>query len=162
MLVRRSGLIAGPPGCCSWRQDLADGAHVVDRHDDLQLERLARAGIDDRDLAVRPDAAEEAGDRLERPLRGAEADALRRLGAVAARSASRRSRLRARWAPRFVPAIAWISSTMTCSTPRRISRAWLVSSRYRLSGVVMRMSGGVAGDLAAVLGRGVAGPAGDA
>ena len=24
MLVRRSGLIAGPPGCWSWRQDLAD------------------------------------------------------------------------------------------------------------------------------------------
>ena len=38
--------------------------------------------------------------------------------------------------------MAWISSTMTCSTPRRISRAWLVSRRYRLSGVVMRMSGG--------------------
>ena len=31
---------------------------------------------------------------------------------------------------------------MTCSTPRRISRAWLVSSRYSDSGVVMRMSGG--------------------
>ena len=37
-----------------------------------ELERLARAGVDDGDLAVRPDAAEEAGDRLERPLRGAD------------------------------------------------------------------------------------------
>ncbi len=39
-------------------------------------------------------------------------------GAVGARRRSRRSRLRARWAPRFVPAIAWTSSTITCSTPR--------------------------------------------
>ena len=31
---------------------------------------------------------------------------------------------------------------ITCSTPARISRAWLVSRRYRLSGVVTRMSGG--------------------
>jgi len=28
------------------------------------------------------------------------------------------------------PARAWISSTMTCSTPRRISAAWLVRIRY--------------------------------
>ena len=45
----------------------------------------------------------------------------------AARPAARR-RLQAleaerECAPRFVPAIAWTSSTMTCSTPRRISRA---------------------------------------
>ena len=51
-------------------QDVTDGAHVVDRHDDLQVERLSGARIDDRDLAVRPDAAEEASDRVERPLGG--------------------------------------------------------------------------------------------
>ena len=62
--------------------------------------------------------------------------------ASGSRRRSRRSRLRARWAPRLVPAMAWTSSTMTYSTLRRISRAWLVSSRYRLSGVVIRMSGG--------------------
>ena len=71
MLVRSSGLVAGPPGCSSSGQDLADRRHVVDRDDDLQLERLARAGVDDRDVAVRSDAAEEAGDRVERPLGGA-------------------------------------------------------------------------------------------
>ena len=72
-----------------------------------------------------PDAAEEAGDRLERPLRGGQADPLerRRRAGRGSRRRSRRSRLSARWAPRFVPAIAWTSSTMTCSTPRRISRA---------------------------------------
>ena len=63
-------------------------------------------------------------------------------GASSPRRRSRRSRLRARCAPRLLPAMAWTSSMITCSTPRRISRAWLVSSRYRLSGVVMRMSGG--------------------
>ncbi len=63
-------------------QDVADGAHVVDRHDDLQVERLSGARIDDRDLAVRPDATEEAGDRVERPLGGGQADALRRLRAL--------------------------------------------------------------------------------
>ena len=55
---------------------------------------------------------------------------------------SRRSRDRARWEPRLVPATAWISSTMTRRTEVRISRAAEVRSRYRLSGVVMRMSGG--------------------
>ncbi len=45
------------------------------------------------------------------------------------RRASRRSRLRARWAPRLVPATAWTSSRMTVSTSRRISRAREVSMR---------------------------------
>ena len=43
----------------------------------------------------------------------------------------------------MVEATAWISSTMTDSTPRSISRACEVSIRYSDSGVVMRMSGGV-------------------
>ena len=38
---RAAGLLLG-------RQELADGRHVVDRDDDLELERLARAGVDDR------------------------------------------------------------------------------------------------------------------
>ena len=130
MLVRMSPLRGRAAGLLVERQDLADRRHVVDRDDDLEVERLARAGIDDRDLAARADAAEEPGDRLERPLRGGQADALhRRRRRVGRAGASRRSRLRARWAPRFVPAIAWTSSTMTCSTPRRTSRAALVSIR---------------------------------
>ena len=63
-------------------------------------------------------------------------------GASAGRRRSRRSRDSARCAPRLPPAIAWTSSTITVSTPRSVSRAALVSSRYRLSGVVTRMSGG--------------------
>ena len=50
---------------------------------------------------------------------------------------------RARWAPRLVPARAWTSSRITCSTPRRISAAWLVRIKYSDSGVVIRMSGGL-------------------
>ena len=57
-------------------------------------------------------------------------------------SASSRSRVTARWAPRLVPATACTSSTITVSTPRRLSRAWLVSIRNSDSGVVIMMSGG--------------------
>ena len=58
-------------------------------------------------------------------------------------SAARRSSVSARCAPRLVAATAWISSTITVSTLRSISRACEVSIRYSDSGVVMRMSGGV-------------------
>ena len=51
-----------------------------------------------------------------------------RCGGRAARR-SRRSRESARCAPRFVPATACTSSTITCSTPRRVSRPPLVRSR---------------------------------
>jgi hypothetical protein len=42
----------------------------------------------------------------------------------------------------LVVAIAWISSTMTVSTPTNVSRADDVSIRYSDSGVVMSRSGG--------------------
>ena len=58
------------------------------------------------------------------------------------RSASSRSRLTARCAPRLPPATACTSSTMTVSTPRSDSRAWLVSIRNNDSGVVISTSGG--------------------
>ena len=60
------------------RQYLAEPGHVLHRHDDLELERLAGAGVDDRDLAALAGAAEEPGDGLERALRGRQADALER------------------------------------------------------------------------------------
>ena len=56
--------------------------------------------------------------------------------------ASRRSSDRARWAPRLVATIAWISSRITVWMSRRTSRALDVSSRYSDSGVVIRMSAG--------------------
>ena len=58
-------------------------------------------------------------------------------------SAARRSRVIARWEPRLSRTSAWISSTMTVSTFRNVSRLFgLVSIRYRDSGVVTRMWGG--------------------
>ena len=73
-----------------------------------------------------------------RSSRGAAASPTARSAGAAAPTAgrrrSRRSSESARWAPRFVPATAWTSSTMTVSTPRRVSRAPDVSRRYRLSG----------------------------
>ena len=62
--------------------------------------------------------------------------------AGASSSASRRSRLSARCAPRLVPATAWISSTITVSTPVRVSLAAEVSSRNSDSGVVTSTCGG--------------------
>ena len=140
------------------RQRLAEAAQVLDGYDDLQLQRLASAGVDDRDAAALADATQEPGDRLERALRRRQPDPLGRARPASATSRSRRSRLRARCAPRFVPAIAWTSSTMTCSTPASMSRAWLVSSRYSDSGVVIRMSGGRRASWRRSSGGGVAGP----
>ncbi len=57
-------------------------------------------------------------------------------------SSSSRSSDNIRWAPRLVPARAWISSMMTCPTLASVSRARDVSIRNSDSGVVMRMSGG--------------------
>ncbi len=61
------------------RNALAEPAHVLDRDDDRQLEGLARAGVDDSDLAAWADATEESGDQLERPLGGRQPDPLGRL-----------------------------------------------------------------------------------
>lgn len=57
-------------------------------------------------------------------------------------SASSLSRVRARCAPRLVPATACTSSTITVSTPRKDSRPCEVSSRKSDSGVVISTSDG--------------------
>ena len=114
MLVRFS-----PPdraaGLLLERQDLAEPGHVLDRHDDLELERLARAGVDDLDLAARRrspprNRAIVSSGRwvADRPIRwsgrrpSAAPEALQPLEA-SARDGRRASS----------PAIAWTSSTMT-------------------------------------------------
>ena len=57
-------------------------------------------------------------------------------------SASRRSRLKARWLPRLSRASVCTSSTMTVRTPRSSARdEGAVSNRYSDSGVVTRRSG---------------------
>ena len=75
----------GAAGLLVERQDLAWCGHVLDRDDDLELQRLAGAGVDDGDVTTGPDPAEEPGDRLEGPLGGAETDPLGRSAAVVLR-----------------------------------------------------------------------------
>ncbi len=60
----RAGQVAGR---------LAQRRHVLDRHDDLQVERLLRRRLDDRDRAA---AGEERRDLVDRPHGGREPDAL--------------------------------------------------------------------------------------
>ncbi len=64
-----------------------------------------------------------------------------RWAGVSSRS-SNRSKLNAKCEPRFVPATACTSSTITVSTDARIERAFEVSIKYSDSGVVTRISGG--------------------
>ena len=114
----------------------AELAKILHRHDDLEVELLARAGVDERDRAT---AADEASDLLERSLRRRQAQALQRPLQKRVETLDER----ARWAPRLVPATAWTSSRISVSTPRRISRACEVRSRKSDSGVVIRTSGGL-------------------
>ena len=72
------------------RRGRAELAHVLDRDDDLEVELLARAGVDELGSARPP--RDEAADLLERPLRRREPDALQRLLARAARAARPRAR----------------------------------------------------------------------
>ena len=78
----------------------------------------------------------EATDRPALPDAGA-------AGLLVLTSLESRSSVSARWAPRFDWATAWISSTITASTPVRISRTAEVIIKYSDSGVVIRMSGGL-------------------
>ena len=142
------------------RQDLADRRHVVDRDDHLEIERLARAGVDDRDLAARAHAAEEARDRVERPLRGREPDALHgrrvlRPQGLQALEAERevRAALRARDGVDLVDDDVLDAAEDLA----RLARQQQVQRLGRGDEDVRRP----AGELAAVLGGGVAGAAGD-
>ena len=66
--------VGGSAGCeVAVRAELA---HVLDRDDDLEVELLARPGVDELDRHGPP--GDEAADLLERPLRGRQADALER------------------------------------------------------------------------------------
>jgi hypothetical protein len=54
----------------------AELAHVLERHDDLEVELLPRSRVDELDVAV--GSGDEAADLGQRALRGREADALER------------------------------------------------------------------------------------
>ena len=85
-------------------------------HDDLEVELLAGAGVDELDRGRSPEtkrATSSSGRCVaDRPMRAT--------GFLS--SASRRSSESDRCAPRLLPATACTSSTMTVSTPRSVSR----------------------------------------
>ena len=107
-----------------------------------------------RHVRARLAAAQVARHLLQRALGGGEADALQagsRRAPAAARGDS------ARWAPRLVPTMVWISSTITTSTAASIARACEVRTRNSDSGRGDQDVGRVAGHARALRGRGVAG-----
>ena len=107
---------------------LADLRHVLHRDDDLDLHRLTVTRVDDRDgpgSVGREPAEEPRGS----PRAVAASPRGRSAGAGSSRSPRVARADTARCAPRFVAAIACISSTMTQRTLRRISRARDVSMR---------------------------------
>ena len=117
-----------------------DVREIVDRRLDRELDLLDESAVDDsyddRAACARPTrkrAISSSGRCVaDRPMR---------CGACS-HSCSRRSSVSARCAPRFVPAIAWISSTITARTPLNIPRPrTVVSMMCSDSGVVMRMCG---------------------
>ena len=114
VLVRR---LAGVGAVATLVRQRAGLDHVLDGNDDLEVQLLRLRGI--HDLALSPRADEEVADALQRPLGRRQTDPLDVL--VPRRSS--RSSVSARCEPRFDGATAWISSTITASTPPRISRA---------------------------------------
>ena len=96
---------------------------------DGDVERPPVPGVDDR--AVRPavraraGADEEPGDHLDRLLRGRQAHPRR----CTAQTWASRSSVRQRWLPRLSRASAWISSTITVSTVRRVARLRVAVTR---------------------------------
>ena len=112
-------------------------AHVLDRDDDLEVELLAHARVDELDLTTR--SGDEAADLVERPLCGREADALERLLDELLEALEREREVRAALRPG--DRVHLVEDHV--SIPRSVSRACEVRSRKSDSGVVMRMSGGV-------------------
>ena len=138
------------------RRGRAELAHVLDRDDDLEVELLARARVDELD---RPAAGDEPADLLERPLGRREADPLQR---PRRRAAASRSTESARWAPRLVPATACTSSRISVSTlAQRLARGRGEHQVERL-GRRDQDVGRLLDQRAALLGRRVAGADADA
>ena len=128
MLLRMSPPVAGPPGCWSSGRtspmaDMSSTGTMTWRSSGLRAPASTIVTSRPGPVPARKRPIASSGRCVaDSPIRCIG-------GASGARRRSSRSRLSARCAPRFVPAIAWTSSTMTCSTPRRTSRTWLVSIR---------------------------------
>jgi hypothetical protein len=100
---RRAGPAAAGTADRLALDDPAEVAHVVDRHDHLDVQRLGHPGVDDRDRAgaggghagAVVEAAEVTGHDVERPLGGGQADALGRPFADVGQALERQRQVRA-------------------------------------------------------------------
>ncbi len=112
----------------------AELGHVLDRHDDLEVERFAHARVDHRDVARRVPALRTRRGTARSPPAGAAWPTARSAG-TAVRSPPRAARARASGARR-----AWSRRSRGSrrrspwSTPRSVSRAEDVSIRYKRLG----------------------------
>ena len=162
MLVRRSRLVAGPPGCSSSGRTspIADmsSTGTTTWRSSLRVPASTTGHI-----SVRSDPAEEPGDRLERPLRGGQSDPLHRAsggGGVVAQGlepleAERQvgPALGARDGVDLIDDdVLHAAQALACGTGEH---------QVERFGGRDEDVGRVAGDLPAVVGRRVAGPAGD-
>ena len=150
----------GSAGLLVQRQRLAEPAHVLDRHDDRQLEPLAGPGVDDLDRPARARAAEEPRDRLERTLGRRQPDPLERRRVVGAEP------LEPLEAEREVRPSLRPGDGVDLVDDHLLDAAQDVARRARQQQVqrLGRRDQDVrraAGDLATILGRRVAGPGGD-
>ncbi len=124
---------------------------------DLDVERLAHAGVDDGDRAAACRWRRRGRRGTGRSRRAGAGWPTARCAATGwSVMASRRSRVRDRWAPRLVAARAWISSMITASTPRRVSRACGGEHEVERLGRGDEQVRRVAQHPAALVGRGVA------
>ena len=164
MLVRMSPRVAGPPGCSSSGRtspsaDMSSTGTTTSRSSGLRAPAstivTSRSG---------PGPAEEPGDRLERPLRGGQPDPLHRRFVVRRRAGTQR--LEALEAERQVRAALRAGDGVDLVDDHVLDAAQDLAGGAGQH-QVERLGGRdqdvrrVAGDLAPVLGRRVAGPAGD-
>ena len=161
MLVRGSGLVAGPPGCSSSGRISPSAAMSSTGTTTWSSSGLRVPASTIVDLAARPDAAEEPGDRLERPLRGA-----RGRSAAAASASAAPEALEALEAQGEVGAALRAGDRVDLVDDDVLDAAEDLA-RLAREQQVERFGGRdedvrrPPGDLAAVLGRRVAGPARD-
>ena len=162
MLTRASGLVAGPPGCSS--SGRISPGFVMSSIGTTTWRSSALRAPASTIVTSRSGPAPPRNRAIVSSGRWVALSPIRCGGVDPSRPAIRcssRSRVSARWEPRFEPAIAWTSSMITCSTPRedlaRLAREHQVQGFGRRDQDVRR----AAGEVATVLRGRVAGAARD-
>ena len=143
-MLRRSGPAAAPAeaGCSTVSPSEAMSATGTTTSTSSSLRAPESTTVTGRGTGDPPGSASRPPRKRAISSRGLwVAESAMRCGELSHNSSSRSSDT-IRWTPRLLAATAWISSTITCSTPVSVWRAWLVSIRNNDSGVVIKMFGG--------------------